>query len=96
MKPLKIDTLRQLKENWELCIFRITLYQKAKYLSQDPSLLEKLDENMRRWTFKLTKIIRILRVSDEMNRIASAADLQMISELARIMEAPVPRERDLC
>lgn len=87
LKPMKMGVPAFFRDNWELCMFRLSLYQKAKFLSQNPNVLDEDDEDMRRWTFKLVNIVNLLKVSSNVNKIASFSDLKMIGQLAEILKS---------
>lgn len=76
-----------LKENWELCMFRLALHEKAKSLRRDADVLDREDPDMLRWTFKLVKILEILRANQRIKMVVSAHDIQMVDRLLKLVES---------
>jgi hypothetical protein len=78
-----------LKENWELCLHRLTHYQKVQYLNKksDPTLDSNPDLNMINWIEKLKKAKDIIQLC-AINDIIEIDDIDFIDQLSEIISNP--------
>ena len=74
-----------LRENWELCMNRITHYQKLQYIQEkDTESWKEEDTDTKTWTLKLKKITEILKLLDNTS-IIEPEDVQMVDQIHRIL-----------
>jgi hypothetical protein len=81
---LNVGNISLIKQNWELCLFRITQYQKEKFLNKNEEVSEP-DHDMIRWIHKLSQIIAGLSIFPKNSQIISKEDNILLEKLFEVI-----------